>query len=770
MSLRRYRERRDLEKSPEPSGKQAKGKKRALKFVVQRHAARHLHYDLRLEMEGVLKSWAIPKGPSLDPSVKRLAVHVEDHPLDYATFSGIIPKGHYGAGTVEIWDHGTYTAAPSSNMPLADQLNKGEIKFVLEGEKLKGEFVLVRLKKEEDQWLLIKKRDPFAQPGHGAEAQGEMPHHVSPMLATLTDKAFDSKEWIFEIKWDGYRALSEISHGKAEIYSRNFHSFSTQFPTLVKELRTFKQELLLDGEIVILNKEGKPDFQLLQNYLKSGKGGDSLRYFVFDLLYLNGKDLRETPLIERKARLKEVMSSHPLTHVLYNDHMAERGCEFFAEVKKQGMEGVIAKHCLSHYASKRSRQWLKIKVKERTEAIICGFTEPTGSRKKFGALLLGMYVDGQLVFIGHAGGGLSDKSLEEIHQRLQKLVTSKSPFKEPPVTNTRATWVKPTLVCEVEFQEWTDGGIMRQPIFKGLRMDKKSRKSRSFISNPGKVYWPKEGYTKGDLLDYYDRIAPHILPYLKKRPLVLHRFPDGIEGKEFYQKEAPDSTPDWMQTVDVEHTEKTIHYLTVKDKRSLLYVVNLGCIEIHPFNSQVSKIDNPDYLVLDLDPEGISFHHVVEVAQVLHKLLDEIGLPNYCKTSGKRGLHLLIPLGKKYTSEQAEMFAKVLAKAAHAELPETTSLIRDPKKREGKVYIDYLQNSRTKTIVSAYSVRPVPGAFVSAPLEWSEVSGSLDPSRFTMNNIIERIKEIGDPMLPLLKEKIDMAKALSKLENLGVVA
>jgi bifunctional non-homologous end joining protein LigD len=802
MSIGPYKKKRSLDQSGEPKGKTERKKKERLTFVVQRHAARKLHYDLRLEMEGVLKSWAIPKGPSLDPDVKRLAIHVEDHPLEYGEFEGTIPKGNYGAGKVAIWDKGFYTSSDSAKRSLTEQLHRGELKIVLHGERLRGEFVLVKLKddSDKDQWLLIKKKDDFSQEGHNAEDETlddkqqalilsgkklKMPHHIAPMLATTVKDPFDHKDWIFEIKWDGYRAVAEITSKGALLYSRNFHSFNDRFPTLVKQLGMFKTQLILDGEIVALKEDGKADFQLLQQYLKSGEGEDALRYFVFDLLYCEGRDIRDLPLVERKVLLKEIMENQTASQVTYSDHIEERGIAFFEEVKKEKMEGIIAKHKQSAYLSKRSKDWVKIKSRLTEEVVVGGFTAPKKGRNKFGSLLLGIYKNNKLTFVGHVGGGFDEKLLEEIFDRLQPLITAKCPFSKVPRTNAPATWVKPELVCELEFQEWTKDNIMRQPIFKRLRGDKDPHEVRkqepikksellkkqdgsnknSFISNREKIYWPKEKYTKGDLLDYYESISSYLLPYLKGRPQVLHRFPDGIKGKDFYQKEAPEFTPEWMQTASIEHTDRVIKYLMIENLNSLLYVVNLGCIELHPFNSRTSKIDYPDYLVLDLDPEAIAFKYVVETAKVLHEILESIGLPHYCKTSGKRGLHLFVPLGAKYTFDQAGDFAQLLARLGHKELPSITSLTRDPKKRQNRVYIDYLQNSRTKTIVAPFSVRPASKATVSTPLEWEEVKKGLDPAQFTMLNVLDRLKNVEDPLKPMLEQEIDLSSAIEIIEK-----
>jgi bifunctional non-homologous end joining protein LigD len=808
MTLRLYRKKRDVKESREPLGKTVKSKKnKTLTFVVQKHDARNLHYDFRLECEGVLKSWAVPKGPSLDPKVKRLAIEVEDHPLEYGKFEGIIPQGNYGAGTVEIWDKGTY-------VPLGDFENhekyiktgiaKGEIKFILSGEKLKGEFVLVRIKNDskQHQWLLIKHKDDYsakendspknptkkASKNVKAQSSSKMPHHIKPMLSTLVEEPFDNSDWIFEIKWDGYRAISEVNGKNIELYSRNLLSFKTHFPTITHELQNMKENVILDGEIVALDKKGLPSFQLLQQYLKTGKG--DIRYYIFDLLFIENKDLKETPLLERKKLLKDFLKKINQPSLLFCDHVIFTGKKFFKECKKLGLEGIMAKKKDSIYRSERTKDWLKIKNQQSHEAIIIGFTEPKGSRSKFGSLLLAIRKNKKLKFAGHVGTGFDEKTLQGIFQILKPLVIKKCPLDEEPKTNTQAIWVKPSVVCEVTFTEWTDDHRLRHPVFKGIRSDKTSKEvimekpettpktkktsdviaskkgTDNFLTHLDKIYWKKMKYTKGDLIEYYSEIAPFILPYLKNRPIVMHRFPDGIDGQDFYHKEAPDFIPEWIKTTSVEHSAKNMNYMMIQDKPSLLYVANLGSIEMHPFSSTISHLEMPDYIILDLDPQEVSFKQVVLVAKTLHEVMDEIGVPNFCKTSGKRGLHIYIPLGGKYSYEQAQNFAEIIARVVNQKLPKITSLIRSPEKRKKKIYIDYLQNSRTKTVVSPYSVRPTPDATVSTPLDWSEVNESLDPKKFTIKTMAQRLKTKGDLFKSLDSKKANIKTAIAKLEKL----
>lgn len=813
MSLKAYRSKRHFKETTEPRGKVRK-EKGSLKFFIQKHAARRLHYDLRLELDGVLKSWAVPKGPSLKPKDKRLAIHVEDHPLEYGTFEGTIPPGHYGAGTVEVWDKGTYAVAgdvarSEQERSIRRQLEAGELKFFFHGTRMHGEYVLVRLASDPTgkQWLLIKKqeavpREPVKLLADTKAPKAEMPHLIKPMLAYLVEEPFDHPDWLFEIKWDGYRAIAEITPQKVELYSRNFISFNEKFPAIVKSLQQFNESMILDGEIVILDAEGRSQFQLLQNYLNERIAG-SLKYCVFDLLYYKDRDLRHLPLIERKKLLKQIIESASPPDIIFSDHIDGQGKAFFKELSQIQVEGMVAKEKSSSYLSARSKHWLKIKVHKRQEVVIVGYTAPKGSRKEFGALVLGVYENGQLSYAGLVGTGFNQHSLKEIAGQLQPLAIDECPFKHMPKISPRPTWVKPELVCEVSFQEWTKDNLMRQPVFEGLRSDKAAKKvvreksiplqeqpqkdvkqeknemttakksskqssvMNEIITHPEKVFWPHEGYTKKDLLDYYVAIAPFLLPHLKDRPMTLHRYPDGIEGADFYQKEAPEFIPDWLHTARVEQSKKEIRYILIKDIKDLLYVANSGSIELHPFLSRYPHVDYPDFLVLDIDPVDLPFDATIEVSKEVHKILKKLEVDHYCKTSGKRGMHLYIPLNGKYAYEPVEALSKLLAFYIHQSLPDITSVVRDPAKRQKKVYVDYLQNGRTKTVVSPYSVRPVEGATVSAPLDWKEVKKGLDPHDFTILNMPARVKKKGDLFKPVLGKGIDMRALLKKLDNVA---
>jgi bifunctional non-homologous end joining protein LigD len=840
VSLKEYRAKRHFERSPEPKGA-AKPGAGPLRFVVQKHQASRLHYDFRLEIGGTLKSWAVPKGPSVNPEDKRLAVMVEDHPLEYARFEGVIPKGSYGAGTVMIWDEGTYevpgtTDRTQSETELEEGLRQGHLSFVLHGKKLKGRFSLLKLKKgDAKSWLLVKKQDDYAAAedvrakdrsvtsrrsmegialkGPTRAGKGELdltdapkaalPRNVKPMLAAAVDRSFDKPGWMFEIKWDGYRAIAEVTAKKTRLYSRKQLSFGAYGP-IVESLKKLGHEAVLDGEIVVLDEAGKSQFQLLQNYKRTKAG--PLVYYVFDLLYLDGHDLRGLPLLRRKQILAAILGDLP--NIKLSDHVEERGVAFFDAVAERGLEGMIAKDGAGRYhEGRRSKSWLKVKTGLRQDAIICGYTEPRGSRENLGSLILGVYDDGNLVYIGNAGSGFTRESLADVWERLGPLHQEKAPFKKPPKTDMPAHWVKPELVCQVAFAGWSSDGHLRFPIFQGVREDMpphsvrrenpealknapvaekpaleqgpgklgpkgvpvKSDDPIPRLTNLDKVYWPEDNYTKGDLVAYYREISRFILPYLKDRPQSLNRHPNGIHGKSFFQKDvSKQPPPEWVHTVDLrdEGEGKTHRTPLCQDEASLLYLANLGCIELNPWNARVGSLDHADYLLIDLDPEKIAFDQVVETAQAVRKLLDGIGATSVCKTSGKRGLHIYIPLGARYTHDQAKQFAELVVNIVHRELPDTTSVLRLPQQRQHRVYLDWLQNGKGKTLAAPYSVRPAPGATVSAPLKWTEVRRGLDPAAFTIKTMPKRLAKVGDLWKPVLSAGIDLHDCLERLARL----
>jgi bifunctional non-homologous end joining protein LigD len=833
MTLAKYRRKRHFRATPEPQGKKAKSKG-ALLFVVQKHAASHLHYDFRLELDGVLKSWAVPKGPSMKPADRRLAIMVEDHPFEYRTFEGTIPAGNYGAGTVEIWDEGTYHSRQSkdraeSERELRKGLAAGHLTFVLDGKKLKGEFALIRLQHgKRNEWILLKKRDQWAKEVSGGDddaqpeargrkqtarkSSGDAPAtarrrgagshaRVKPMLATLVREPFDRQGWLFEVKWDGYRAIADVRRGHVSLYSRNEKPFDARFPSIVESLTDLGHDAILDGEVVVLDNHGRSSFQLLQNYQKTGKG--RLLYYVFDILSLDGRDLRHEPLRKRKVQLASLLKGIP--NVLFSEHVEGDGTAFFEAAREKGLEGIVAKDGSSPYREgQRTADWLKIKTHDRQEAVIGGFTEPRRSRKDLGALVLGVYENDRLVYIGHTGGGFNQQTLSDLRKRLEKLERKECPFAKRPKTNAPVHWVKPEHVCEVSFQSWTDDGIMRMPIFVGLREDKPARsvhretarkavngksesrngrrRSKTLASTSGerngdnatptltnlaKIFWPEDGYTKGSLIEYYRSVSSVILPYLRDRPESLLRHPNGIEKKGFFQKDVSGQPPpDWVETVMIasESAKGEIQYVVCQDEASLLYLVNLGCVELNPWLSRVESLDRPDFIVIDLDPLDTSFEHAIEAAQIVRKSLEAVGGECFCKTSGKRGLHVCIPLGARYDYSQAGDFAQALATHVHQQLRDTTSIVRSPSQRKGLVYLDFLQNRRGQTLAAPYCVRPWPGATVSAPVAWREVRKGLDPAKFTIETMPRRIDKLGDLWTAVLGPGIDLDRCRARLD------
>lgn len=618
------------------------------------------------------------------------------------------------------------------------------------------------------------------------------------MLCKVAEKPFDDSEWAFEIKWDGYRAIADLSKDDTRLYSRNGIDFSKKFKKVTNSLKLQEHQMILDGEIVAYDDKGKPNFQWLQQIADNPKL--VIVYQVFDLLWLNGHSTKNLSYLQRKELLKEALVENEI--IKFSDHILEKGKDFFQAASDMGLEGIIAKKTDSIYREHvRSSEWLKIKIHKSDEAVICGFTEPKGSRKKFGALILGKYLNNEMVFCGHTGSGFSDKSLVEIYEKLQPLVTEKSVFKITPKTNAKATWVKPELVAEIKFTELTKDHIYRHPIFLRLRedietddvvfnTDKKSKKETMKkattkkrtakdnmvkkigkqelkLTNQNKIYFPDDDVTKGDVIAYYQSISQYILPHLKSRPQSMNRFPNGIKGLSFFQKDASDETPDWVETQKVfsESSDKYINYIICNDKATLAYLNNLGCIELNVWTSKIQKADNPDYLVLDLDPsEKNSFDDVIETALAVKEVLDLAGIEGYPKTSGSSGIHIYIPTNGKYSYEQVKDFGHLLMQMVQQKLPELTTLERSLQKRDkDKIYLDYLQNRRGQTLASVYSLRPKKSAPVSMPLEWAEVKRGLQPTDFNIYNALNRITEKGDLFKPTLGKGIDMLKAIKKL-------
>ncbi|HET8624598.1 MAG TPA: DNA ligase D [Gemmatimonadales bacterium] len=824
-----YRAKRTLDRTPEPAG--ARPEAGAQLFVVHKHAARRLHYDLRLELDGVLVSWAVPKGPSPNPADKRLAVHVEDHPLEYGDFEGIIPAGNYGAGGVIVWDRGRWTPIGDPR----DGLAAGKLLFELDGFKLHGRWTLVKIKKAEKEWLLIKERDahvassselPEASvlsgltveevkegrtPAAGIAADAARlgaPNRVVKleakllMLAETADAPFSRSGWVFELKLDGYRVLAGKQGDEARLLTRNGNDCSVSFPEVERAVRALPVDrAVLDGEVVALDADGKPSFQRLQGRAKVTRAIDVRRavvdtpvtFFAFDLLSVEGYDLRQLPLTERKALLSRVVPASGV--VRYLDHFETDGKAMYEQVQARGLEGIIAKKADSPYRAGRSSAWLKMRTRQVEPFVVVGFTEPRGSRGGFGALHVARDTDGDLVYAGRVGSGFSDAELRDLRKELESKARKTPPCSGPVPKEKGTTWVDPELECEVEYAEITDEGLLRQPVLvSGVRKraragqtgrEQKTRArqqakpveppapsrplapapaERVQFTNRDKIYWPNDGYTKGDLIDYYRAVAPWLLPYLADRPVVLTRFPDGIEGKSFYQKDAPPFTPEWVRTATLPSEERDIDYIVVEDIDTLLYLANLGSIPLHIWGSRVSSISRPDWCVLDLDPKEAPFTNVVKVARAAHALCERIELPHFVKTSGSSGLHVMIPLGRQLSWDECRSFGELLARMLVDELPDIATVTRQVSRRGGKVYVDYLQNIEGQLIVAPFSVRPLPGAPVSTPLEWREVTPKLDIRGFTMRTVPKRLhKRKRDPLAAVLTTTPDLGAALAAL-------
>lgn len=813
MGLGKYLKKRRFSNTPEPKGSRKTSTSKRLKFVVQEHHASTLHYDFRLELDGVLKSWAIPKGPSLDPHQQHLAVQTEDHPYDYRTFEGVIPEGNYGAGNIIIWDNGWYeprmTSAKDLETTLRKELKQGHLTFILHGSKLKGEFALIKMQDSEKNWLFIKKGDAFASsldvtkqdesimtsrrvdelggalPDLSEWPKKTSPWSVTPMLCTLIDEPFSKEGWLFEIKWDGYRAIGSRYKGAIELYSRNGTNFAENYPPVIEALRAFTHEVVVDGEIVAVDKDGNPHFEWLQSW--GHKQESMLQYYLFDILWCDGHDLRSMPLKKRKQVLKSIMPKHDSLH--FSDDIETEGLKLFKEMQHRGLEGMVAKQADSTYTEGvRGATWLKIKTHLRQEVVIGGFTEPRGSRAYLGSLLVGVYDQGKLIYAGHSGGGIPDKQREQLYNKLVGLERKTSPFAIEPKPNAPVHWVKPELVCEMSFSEWTSDGSMRHPQFEGMREDKpvqavhlEKPKATSIVSKTAtkaaveqpafapthldKVFFPKHGYTKGDIIAYYESVADYILPYLKDRPCSLNRMPSGITGESFFQKNN-EHLPDWVPYVDIfsESNNANLRWIKGEKLNVLRYMAQLGCVEINPWNSRVGHLERPDWIVIDLDPEGVGFKAVVAVARTVKEVCDSWHIPAYPKTSGKTGIHIYIPMQAAYTYEQAKNLAHLVALEVNKRQPRITSVERLPEKRTHRIYLDFLQNRAGQTLAAPYSLRPTPDATVSMPLHWDEVTPSLKPTDFTIKNTVKRLRRVGDLWRPVMGRGISLPKTLEHIE------
>ncbi|WP_024657055.1 DNA ligase D [Pseudomonas syringae USA007] len=819
-----YTRKRNFDVTSEPAESKRKSKARsgALSFVIQKHDARNLHYDFRLELDGTLKSWAVPKGPSLDPKQKRLAVHVEDHPLDYAAFEGSIPKGQYGGGDVIVWDRGIWQPHGDPRKTYED----GKLKFTLIGEKLSGEWALVRTRLKgsgsKEQWLLIKEKDDIARPaaeyditeaqpqsvisgahvgaGRSAPAKPKakaveakparkpapkkanvvFPDTLAPQLATLVD-APPAGDWLYEIKFDGYRMLTRIQNDEVRLFTRNGNDWTDQLPELTKALKGLKlQDSWFDGEVVVLDEQGLPDFQGLQNAFDAGHS-KNIFYYLFDMPFLSGEDLREVPLEQRRDALKQVLGSQRSRLLRYSDAFQAGHQDIVASAAAMGLEGVIGKRAGSAYVGKRNADWIKLKCRLRQEFVIVGYTAPQGSRSAFGALLLAVNDDAQgLVYVGRVGTGFTEATLKHVHKQLKPLHREESPLAKK-LTSAQARgvqWVEPTLVCEAEFAQWTREGVVRQAAFFGLRSDKPAAdvvreeaqpaKAASVtpepsrqpgkktargkvdvagtgISHPQRVIDSKTGTKKIELAQFYESIADWILPFLDKRPVALLRCPEGIEGEQFFQKHAEHLAIPHIRQLDRALDPGHAALMEIDSVQALVGAAQMGAIELHTWGATRDRIETPDHFVLDLDPDpALPWRSMIEATQMVLAVLEELGLEAFLKTSGGKGMHIIVPLARQAEWDTVKAFAKAIAEFISRQLPERFTATMGPKNRVGKIFIDYLRNSRGGSTVTAYSVRARPGLPVSVPIALHELTGLTSSAQWDITNLEQRLSQLKD--------------------------
>ncbi|WP_236191577.1 DNA ligase D [Pseudomonas paraglycinae] len=816
-----YNRKRDFSATSEPAAERRRGKKsagdHALQFCIQKHDASHLHYDFRLELDGALKSWAVPKGPSLDPKVKRLAVHVEDHPLDYATFEGSIPEGHYGAGDVIVWDRGVWIPLEDPEKAYA----KGKLKFELQGEKLAGVWNLVRthMPGKKEQWFLIKHQDSAARPQSDYDvlvaepdsvlsertivdkpslsakqvkplkasskaprkpASGKLagahkariPAQLKPQLATLVESAPEG-DWQYEIKFDGYRIMARIDQGEVQLFTRNGHDWTHKLPKQAQALAALGLESAwLDGEMVVADADGVPDFQALQNAFDSGRS-ENIVYYLFDLPYLNGVDLREVPVEERRAALATVLKTHQDPLLRFSEAFDETPQALLNSACQMRMEGLIGKRLGSPYVSRRSSDWIKLKCKHRQEFVIVGYTDPKGARSSFGALLLGLHDrdSGELRYAGKVGTGFNETTLKSILAQLKPLRVKKPAVANPP-TGFEAKgvhWLKPSLLAEVAFAEMTQDGSVRHAVFHGLREDKpakditeerakpmKTSKAQSTapsqtdladgkvrITHPDRVIDASSGTTKMQLAEYYASVAEWILPQLKDRPVALVRAPDGIAGELFFQKNAENLAIPGIRTLDKELTGQPV--MLINNAEALIGAVQMSTVELHTWNATTTDLDKPDRFVLDLDPDpALPWKSMVEATALTLTVLDELGLKAFLKTSGGKGIHLVVPLTRKHGWDEIKDFSHAIVTHMAKLLPERFSAVSGPKNRVGRIFIDYLRNGLGATTICAYAARTREGLPVSVPLFREEVGEIKGADQWNVRNVHERLAEVGD--------------------------
>ena len=827
-SLSTYRKKRDFRITTEPRGEVARPGKR-LSFVIQKHAATRLHYDFRLELDGTLKSWAVPKGPSLDPRVRRMAVQTEDHPMGYASFEGVIPKGQYGAGTVIVWDRGTWE-------PVGDPregYRKGKLKFDMHGEKIRGRWNLVRVRGREDEraqpWLLIKDNDDEARaaaeydvtealpdsvivgkkaakkraaPAKKAKAalgsrprgndkagvpaaamKAQLPLALAPQLAVLVDEPPKGEGWIYEVKFDGYRLLARIDGDDVRLFTRNGNDWTARLKPLRDEVRALGiASAWLDGEIVVMNKKGNPDFQSLQRAFDNSKTADIV-FYVFDVPFFGGYDLRRVPLVERRKLLQEVIEPRESAHVRYSGHFDAPVARLLEGACGKGLEGLIGKRADAPYASTRSASWIKLKCTRRQEFVVAGYTDPKGSRTGFGSLLLGVHdAEGRLVYAGNVGTGFDEALLRSLLAKLEALATDKDPFHQRP-RSVKGHWVRPKLVAEVAFTEWTTDGRIRHPVFHGLRTDKEpraitreaevhevdakepSRRAPIKVTNPDRVIDPKSKATKLDLVRYYERIAPHMLPHLVGRPIALVRAPTGIGGELFFQKHGEKISIPGIRQLDRSLWPGHAAMLEVATKQALVGAAQMNVIELHTWNSTTADIAHPDRVIFDLDPgEGIDWETLREATALVKKMLDLLGLESFLKTSGGKGLHVVVPLTPRWDYDEVKDFSERLVQHMAATIPKLFVAKSGARNRVGRIFIDYLRNGRGATTIAAFSARARPGLGVSVPVAWKELPKLTAADQWNIANVHERLKKLrADPWKNYRKVKQTLEDAARRL-------
>lgn len=816
MTLKKYQQKRNFTQTPEPKGKVAASKKKLkLSYLIQKHAASHLHYDFRLELNGVLLSWAVPKGPCLDPDVKRLAMHVEDHPLEYGKFEGIIPKGQYGGGTVMLWDTGVWVPKDDNVM---QAYKKGDLKFSLVGKRLQGDWKLIRINQDDKTWLLIKAKDEYSKKlneqdiladektsvttnrtmeeiatnfkkiwsGKAKEKNqsaaekinltlpvSKFPTKILPQLATLVDKPPEGNNWLHEMKLDGCRILAFKKNSQIQLMTRNGNGWTEKFKSIATAVKNLAiKNVVLDGEIVILNENQKSDFQALQNSLKDG---DDTRfiYYVFDILYADKYNLMELSLLERKEVLHNVIGD--ISDVIrYSDHIVGSGEKILSKACELSLEGIVSKNATSTYVEGRTKSWLKIKCIKRQEFVVGGFTKPKNARPHFGSLLIGTYdKEGELVYNGHVGTGFTMQSLAMLHELFTRYHTDINPFNTKPPKMKDITWVKPKIIVEVEFTEWTTDNILRHPSFKGIRTDKKpkivkkelplnvsklikkNKLSSSYnLSHPDKVLYKEDSYTKLMLAEYYDNIHKWILPYIINRPLTLVRCPEGYE-KCFYQKHITDSLSDDLFSIEIKEKEAISEAIYIKNKAGLLILPQLGVLEIHPWGSLIKDIEKPDIIVFDVDPDvDLPWKKVVKCALDIKHHLAEFQLKSFIKTTGGKGLHVVVPIKPESNWDEVKIFSHTFVNFLIMNNPKDYLSKMNKTERKGKIFIDYLRNQRGATAVAPYSTRARIHAPVATPIEWDELTSKFEDTFFNIGTVQQRLSKLKkDPWADFYKIK-----------------